>query len=233
MHDYYAILRIARTASEKEIKSAYRSVALRLHPDVNGGDEKLTNQFKLATEAYQVLSDSFSRKGYDQSLGIRHVDNFYYTNHSTTRQKGMDDNAPGFDFSRKFDPREKIKVKPPPPGFGKVFDHDEWNAYHYGIGGTPEDAPGVRRKNTGAFMHIKENERGAQFFIRQKTRNANREGSNNVDYSNKKFEKDTIKSRVEERRMKRNIERAAAAARALRGEQDVSGSSPSSSCTVS
>ena len=232
MHDYYAILRIARTASEKEIKSAYRSIALRAHPDVNGGDEGLTNQFKIATEAYQVLSDAFSRKGYDQSLGIRHVDNFYYSNHSSSGQR--DASATGFDFSQAaFNPRDKIKVKPPPPGFGKVFDHDEWNSYHYGIGGTPEDAPGVRRKNTGAFMHIKENEKGPQFFIRQKTRNANREGSNNKDYSNKKFERDTIKSRVEERRMRRNVERAAAAARALRGEKPIDSAASSSSCTLS
>merc|ERR1711918_5230 len=132
--------------------------------------------------------------------------------------------------------REKIKVRPPPPGFGKIFDHDEWNAYHYGIGGTPEDAPGVRRKDTGAFMHIQEQERGAQFFIRQKTRNANREVSSNPDFSSKKFERDTIKSRVEERRMKRNIERAAAAAKAaMQGDaaRNNTSNSNSTSCIIS
>lgn len=63
--DYYATLGVGRTATDKEIKSAYRKLARQYHPDVNkdaGAEEK----FKRATEAYDVLSDSEKRAQYDQ-----------------------------------------------------------------------------------------------------------------------------------------------------------------------
>jgi DnaJ-class molecular chaperone len=63
--DYYATLGVARTASEKEIKSAYRRLARQYHPDVNK-DPKATDRFKVINEAYEVLSDSKKRQKYDQ-----------------------------------------------------------------------------------------------------------------------------------------------------------------------
>lgn len=63
--DYYQTLGIARTASEKEIKSAYRKLARQYHPDVNK-DPKATERFKLINEAYEVLSDPKKREKYDQ-----------------------------------------------------------------------------------------------------------------------------------------------------------------------
>ena len=63
--DYYKTLGIARTASEKEIKSAYRRLARQYHPDVNK-DPKATDRFKLINEAYEVLSDPKKRSKYDQ-----------------------------------------------------------------------------------------------------------------------------------------------------------------------
>src|SRR5947208_15816188 len=63
--DYYKTLGVARTASEKEIKSAYRRLARQFHPDVNK-DPKATDRFKLINEAYEVLSDPKKRTKYDQ-----------------------------------------------------------------------------------------------------------------------------------------------------------------------
>ena len=64
--DYYSTLGVSRTASEKEIKSAYRKLARKFHPDVNPGDNKAEEQFKEIAEAYEVLSSSEKRKKYDQ-----------------------------------------------------------------------------------------------------------------------------------------------------------------------
>src|SRR5256884_9633621 len=63
--DYYQTLGVTRTASEKELKSAYRRLARQYHPDVNK-DSKATERFKLINEAFEVLSDPKKRAKYDQ-----------------------------------------------------------------------------------------------------------------------------------------------------------------------
>jgi curved DNA-binding protein len=68
--DYYAVLGVSRTASEKEIQSAYRKLARQHHPDVNPGNPEAEATFKRINEAYEVLSDPDKRKKYDQ-LGSR------------------------------------------------------------------------------------------------------------------------------------------------------------------
>jgi len=64
--DYYEILGVARDASEKEIKKAYRRVAMKFHPDRNPDDKDAEEKFKEASEAYEILSDAQKRGAYDQ-----------------------------------------------------------------------------------------------------------------------------------------------------------------------
>jgi DnaJ-class molecular chaperone len=64
--DYYKILGVSKTATEKEIKSAYRKLARQYHPDVNPGDNKAEAKFQDINEAYETLSDSEKRQQYDQ-----------------------------------------------------------------------------------------------------------------------------------------------------------------------
>ena len=64
--DYYEILEVTRTATDQEIKSAYRKLALKFHPDRNPGDKKAEEQFKEAAEAYAILSDGDKRARYDR-----------------------------------------------------------------------------------------------------------------------------------------------------------------------
>lgn len=64
--DYYEILGVKREASERDIASAYRKLAVKFHPDSNPGDAAATEKFKEATEAYEILSDTEKRARYDR-----------------------------------------------------------------------------------------------------------------------------------------------------------------------
>jgi molecular chaperone DnaJ len=64
--DYYAVLGVSRDASDQEIKSAYRKLALKHHPDRNPGDKKAEEHFKECAEAYSVLADPEKRARYDR-----------------------------------------------------------------------------------------------------------------------------------------------------------------------
>jgi curved DNA-binding protein len=64
--DYYKTLGVAKTATEKEVKQAFRKLARKLHPDVNPGDKTAEARFKEINEAYEVLGDPDKRKKYDE-----------------------------------------------------------------------------------------------------------------------------------------------------------------------
>ncbi|HEX8726751.1 MAG TPA: molecular chaperone DnaJ [Gemmatimonadaceae bacterium] len=85
MADFYSVLEVARTASDEEIKKAYRRLAMKYHPDRNAGSKEAEEQFKAITEAYDVLRDPQKRAAYDRygeaglrgggaGAGFHHVD---------------------------------------------------------------------------------------------------------------------------------------------------------------
>jgi molecular chaperone DnaJ len=83
MADFYSVLEVARTATDDEIKKAYRRLAMKYHPDKNNGSKDAEEQFKLITEAYDVLRDPQKRAVFDRygeaglkggAAGFHHVD---------------------------------------------------------------------------------------------------------------------------------------------------------------
>ena len=83
--DYYDVLGISRGASQKEIQSAFRKLARKLHPDVNPGDKQAEERFKEVSQAHDVLSDPEKRKLYD-----RFGSDWY-----SAAAAGIDPDAPG------------------------------------------------------------------------------------------------------------------------------------------
>ena len=71
--DYYEVLGIGKNATDAEIKSAYRKLAKKYHPDLNPGNKEAEEKFKEVNEAYEVLSDETKKAKYDQ-FGFAGVD---------------------------------------------------------------------------------------------------------------------------------------------------------------
>jgi molecular chaperone DnaJ len=91
--DYYSLLGVSRTATEKDIKQAYRRLARQYHPDVNPGNKSAEEKFKAINEAHDVLSDPEKRKKYDQyGENWQHGDQFA----EAARQQA----ASGWNFSQ-------------------------------------------------------------------------------------------------------------------------------------
>jgi DnaJ-class molecular chaperone with C-terminal Zn finger domain len=64
--DFYEILGVSKSADEREIKKAYKRLAMKYHPDRNPGDKEAETKFKEVKEAYEILTDAQKRAAYDQ-----------------------------------------------------------------------------------------------------------------------------------------------------------------------
>jgi curved DNA-binding protein len=91
--DYYNILGVSRSATERDIKQAYRKLARQHHPDVNPGDKSAEEKFKQINEAYEVLSDKEKRRKYD-----KYGDQWQYADQFEKAQRQQQ--ASGWDFSQ-------------------------------------------------------------------------------------------------------------------------------------
>jgi curved DNA-binding protein len=107
--DYYKILGIDKTATPKDIKSAYRKLARKYHPDLNPNDKDAKKNFQQINEANEVLSDPEKRKKYDQyGKDWQHAEEFekakqYQQQSSKNQQPGYSSTQPEGDFSDFFE----------------------------------------------------------------------------------------------------------------------------------
>src|SRR5271163_1158436 len=110
--DFYKVLGVDRKASDADIKSAYRKLARKFHPDVNPNNKDAETRFKEINEAYQVLSDPAKRKKYDElgadwEHGISQEEMMRRYTREQAAARGGDGGqahyAPGEDFSDFFE----------------------------------------------------------------------------------------------------------------------------------
>src|SRR3989442_6378424 len=118
--DYYEVLGVVRTATEEDIKKAYRKIAFEQHPDRNPGSKQAESKFKEATEAYEVLRDPDQRARYDQF------------GHAAT---GSGAGPSGFDFSG-FDLADALRA------FMREFGQGGFEDLFAGVGGRGRDSRG-------------------------------------------------------------------------------------------
>lgn len=96
--DYYAVLGVGSSASQDEIKKAYRKLAAKYHPDKHAGDEKAAERFKEISEAYNVLGDAEKRKQYDDMRRLGAFGGFGGAGASRARPGGTAGAGAGFRF---------------------------------------------------------------------------------------------------------------------------------------
>mmetsp|Transcript_13054 Transcript_13054/g.28296 ORF Transcript_13054/g.28296 Transcript_13054/m.28296 type:complete len:248 (-) Transcript_13054:55-798(-) len=127
--DFYRVLNVGKSASKKDIKEAYRKLALALHPDRHDGCDAKAEEFKTLNEAYDTLSDGSKRSAYDTLSGFGDLDGGKYNKNRRT--------APPPNYRKVYSPRA-------PPGF-KTFDEKRHFDMHYGDGMMQEELDRVEQ----------------------------------------------------------------------------------------
>ena len=120
--DYYKILDITESSSTEEIKSAYRHLARKWHPDVAGNTPDIIARFKEINEAYEILSDSLKKADYDKARRFySYAKNSYSkqetkTNYKTTENPNKTSKNFSFKWEDLFSHKKERDVKPPKKG---------------------------------------------------------------------------------------------------------------------
>lgn len=97
--DYYRILDVPKTATQEEIKKAYRKLARKMHPDLNPNDKEAHKKFQQINEANEVLSDPEKRKKYDQyGKDWQHAEQFEHARQSQQRSWGTGEQSVSGDY---------------------------------------------------------------------------------------------------------------------------------------
>ncbi len=113
--DYYKVLGVERTASQDDIKKAFRKLARKHHPDVNPGNKEAEKRFKEINEAYEVLSDPDKRQKYD-TLGPNWQEQFGFQGNPTPRTRTYTGGGAGGRGGTPFD------FDTDPTGFSDFFE---------------------------------------------------------------------------------------------------------------
>jgi curved DNA-binding protein len=130
-NDYYQLLGVEKSASEDQIKKAYRKLAMKYHPDHTSGDKQAEEKFKKISEAYAVLSDSEKRSQYDQ-----------YGSAGFQQRYSQEDIFRGFDFGDIF--KEF--------GFGGGFAKGRGGGMRFSFGGDSPFGAGRQPRTKGADL---------------------------------------------------------------------------------
>jgi hypothetical protein len=93
MKDYYYILGIDQSASNEDIKKAFRKLSIKFHPDKNNGDKFYEEKFKEINEAYETLIDNYKRFIYDNTLNSEKSEFNYQRNNNNNVNRNYDNNA--------------------------------------------------------------------------------------------------------------------------------------------
>src|SRR3990172_3002918 len=141
--DYYKLLGVPRDAEEKEIKKAYRKLAVKYHPDKNPGDNQAEERFKEINEAYEVLGDSAKRAKYDQ-LGQSYQ--------AWQRRGGQ---PGGFDWSQ-WTGRAPGGVRVEVGDLGDLFGVGFSDFFNAIFGGTPGTGQGFGERSSGRGRDIEQ-----------------------------------------------------------------------------
>ncbi|KAJ6537399.1 DnaJ domain-containing protein [Mycena vulgaris] len=141
--DYYKVLGVERSAGDAEIKAAYKKLALKWHPDRNGGSKESSRKFKEIVEAYEVLGDRHKRALYDE-LGMDRLED----DEPTPRQSAGTGFKFGFDGGSTFTSRSSaasgsLKFSPVNPN--KIFEQ------FLGGGGSTSGFTSSTRSDSGGF----------------------------------------------------------------------------------
>jgi len=137
--DYYQILGVTKTATDKDIKAAYRKLARKYHPDLNPNDDEAKKKFQQLNEANEVLSDPEKRKKYDQyGENWQHGEAYEQARQQQGRQRSYGGGGQSFDFE----------------GFDGGSDFSDF--FRSMFGGAPGQArqPKYRGQDYNAELHL-------------------------------------------------------------------------------